>query len=106
MAHVFRQVVPGCDDYYDDDNDMLEPEDGLDDDLNIDYRRASDVVVGFVGLCASCTLGPCVLDYALCQGSYMLPMLFTSWALHFYLKQVWGSLGTLYIYYILLRKHI
>ena len=66
MAHVFQQVVPGCDDYYDDDDDMLEPEDGLDDDLNIDYHRASDVVVGFVGLCTSCTLGPCVLDYALC----------------------------------------
>jgi len=25
---------------------------------------------------------------------------------HFYLKQVWGSLGTLYIYYILLKKYI
>ena len=61
MAHI----VPGCDDYYDDDNNMLEPEDVLD-DLNINYHRASDVVVGFVGLHPSCTLSPCVLDHALC----------------------------------------
>jgi len=57
MACIFQWVVGGCEDY-DDDNNMLEPEDGLD-DLNIDYNSAisaSDVVIGFVGLCAFCTL--------------------------------------------------